>query len=63
MAKKMNADDRHKPRIMVGLPAAYAEQIDILVAQSPGTNRTDFVREAVQSFLERKGLWPPQNKE
>lgn len=51
-------DDRHKPNFMIRLPGAYSAPLDRLVDASPGSDRTEFVREAVREYLERRNLWP-----
>jgi hypothetical protein len=49
--------DRHKPSFTVRLPQAFEEPLDALVDANPGTDRTEFVRHAVQEYLAKRGLW------
>lgn len=53
------ADDRHKPNFTVRIPMAYAPAVDSLVDATPGSDRSEVVRNALKEYLSRLGLWPP----
>ncbi len=55
--QKPTANDRHKPRRLVGIPEPLAVALEEL-AEEDFNNLTDQVKAAVREYLERKGRLP-----
>ena len=58
MAKKKQ--DTRKPRLLAGIRVQFIPGLEQM-AHRLGENPTDVVNTAVREYLERQGLWPPQD--
>jgi hypothetical protein len=56
--KRIQADDRHKPRKMTSIRHLFVDSVE-RVAERLGMDVTEWVNMAIREKLERDGLWPP----
>lgn len=53
--------DQRKPRMMAGIRSQFITGLDKM-AEKLGEKATAIVNLAVREYLERQGLWPPEDE-